>query len=207
MRVSPSRCSSCSSRPTMRAASERRSAASSTPDVHRSGSALAPDAAPASAPVRAAKVSALPGTDAAVVMARTGSPAKALTTARAAATVDSACWSSDTVGEHRGEIERGARGVGAADQRRDRVCDDRRRVDRLRRRVGDGSIERRDHRAPHRIVREEQAGGDGAAQRAFAERPGSRLEPRQTCRAVARRWRRSPCPGRAGGERERRCDR
>ena len=97
MRVSPSSCWSFSSRPTMRAASARSTAASSTPDVHRSGSALAPDAAPARAPVTAANVSALPGTEAAVVMARTGSPAKALTTARAAATVDSACWSSDTV--------------------------------------------------------------------------------------------------------------
>ncbi len=83
-------------------------------------------------------------------------------------------------GEQRGEIGRRACEMDATDHRCDRVGDHRRGVNRLSRRVCDGRVDPGKHRTPHRVGREHEAGGDGAAQRAFAERPGSRLEPRQT---------------------------
>ena len=53
--------------------------------------------------------------------------------------------------------------------------------------MGDGSIEAGDHRPANGVVREDQARGDGATQRALAERAGSRLEPRHACAALVDR--------------------
>ena len=102
------------------------------------------------------------------------------TTARAAATVDSACWSSDTVARiaSRSSVELATSPPRISDAIASATivaawtaCVDA---------CVTAASSAGNHRTPHRIVREHEAGGDGAAERALAERPGSRLEPRQT---------------------------
>ena len=163
--------------------------------IQRSGSELAPDAAPDEGSGERGERVGVAGhrrrgrdRDARVTGEGTRRPPQRLATVTAASLVE----------RHRGEHRVGIDRIELRDGRHHAPAPRSRprrppRLDRDgRRRVGDRGVDAGEHRTTHRVVREHEAGGDGATDRAVTERAGSRLEPRKAGTAAARPLPRSP---------------